>query len=314
MQPCDPLMNSSVRTWLISLHDEIYTLHPQIISCLPKFKFWYFSDWERTFQEPCNEDLILSGTMVKITEEESSIINEAILRWHQQPKPTLISVTHAEGKSSTLPDVMLWSPGVDCSLSCPIHKQELLYQTEHWTNNSSHNNCPRLVYSYGKNSLLISSLYKCQQCKDLWSGISPGLLCQVGAVEGRSTFQLFHKFGMRDELFSMVINNIKQGMSFNAVRSSITDSHMREWSKLCYWSGDLPSKIDFSLNAFKVPTGECIQQAFMLDFQRKKDDYIALLHQIPFKELSVDLTFKIRLVIESFFITLSIPNLLNLFY
>ena len=228
--------------------------------------------------------------MVRLNDEEHLLVKQCISKYvnltNQSPSE------YYEGSFSTWnPHIRLWNPLASESLTCPIHKSNRLLPTEHWTSKNGRNLSPRLVFHLGRNVLFVSSLYKCEDCLELWPASSPDILRQAKQVEGILHFHLFHVIGVSKDLYSVIINGVKRGLSFKGIKELIKDCYKDTERKIQFTRGDEgPSE---SL-AFRCPSENLIQQIFLFDYDQKSGFYKEIASKIAPQEISIDHTFKIR--------------------
>ena len=231
--------------------------------------------------------------MVKISQDEQKYINDCIEGWQGKKGTFSLTATAPEGAFARICNILLWNPGLQLALACPIHPEELLYDTLRWTNYLENDNTPRLLYNCGRNTLLVSSLYGCQKCSHPWQAHHPGILQQCGAVEGRGAFYNMHIHGVTREMYRFVSSMVKQGVSFQGLRTSIKDSYKGSWSETLHWKVDVVEEVDHNLTAFKIPSEQFLREVFMLDHSKKKELHLEFMNKIPVREASLDMTFKI---------------------
>jgi hypothetical protein len=106
--------------------------------------------------------------------------------------------------------VLLWDPITQNSetLNCPVHDLELVV-TEMWTSKEKIERPPRQLYHLGRNCLLVSRLYKCSQCNELYKAHNESLSSQL--MHTPVPFTLFHRSGCTTKCFDLIVKMIETG-------------------------------------------------------------------------------------------------------
>lgn len=102
---------------------------------------------------------------------------EAFEREQQQPSKTFEPPMDAD---QLIPKAIFWHPLLKEALFCPIHHGPLC-DTQRWSVQRKGKSSPRLIYSLGLNSVLVSKGYRCDECgpSSLWFAHNPGIISQL---------------------------------------------------------------------------------------------------------------------------------------
>jgi hypothetical protein len=107
-----------------------------------------------------------------------------------------------------LPDVRFYHPLPKNKLMCPIHEPLLLFDTGRWTDFSNEAYPPRLVYCLKKNFWMISRLYSCPRCDNVYIAHDESLLDQMSESPN---FMMYRQSGISVPFYTYIVNSVDTG-------------------------------------------------------------------------------------------------------
>ena len=192
------------------------------------------------------------------------------------------------------PQVLVFDPSKqdDVALFCPAHQQQLK-STKEFTSNRCKRYGPRSLYCYGRNTFLVSRVYKCALCKAEYLAHDQVLTRQL-PNEVAVPFCLSRRSGYHLETFNMIKHSIANGVTFAGIEDLFRIGAQTTYN-LFHEQG--PGRRPGKEKAFLFPGRRKIRDDFVSHMEYvMKDFYKCHLDSYHPQSLSLDATFKIMYV------------------